>query len=100
MARHVFGLGYRRYEWKCDSLNAASRVAAARLGFRYEGTFANALRVVSDVTMLLVGLSMAGLAVWLVVFLLKPTHKRQMLASSSAQFAAAMGGTRTARMEA
>jgi len=43
MARHVFGLGYRRYEWKCDSLNAASRVAAARLGFRYEGTFANAL---------------------------------------------------------
>jgi hypothetical protein len=32
--------------------------------------------------------------------LLKPTHKRTMLASSSAQFAAQMGGTRTARMEA
>lgn len=31
--------GYRRYEWKCDSLNAPSRAAAARLGFRYEGTF-------------------------------------------------------------
>jgi RimJ/RimL family protein N-acetyltransferase len=32
-------LGYRRYEWKCDDLNAASRGAAMRLGFRYEGTF-------------------------------------------------------------
>jgi len=46
------------------------------------------------------GLAMAGGVVWLVVFLLKPVHKRQMLASSSAQFAAQMGGTRTARMEA
>lgn len=37
---HVFDdLGYRRYEWKCDSLNAPSRVAATRLGFTYEGTF-------------------------------------------------------------
>lgn len=44
MMRHVFdGLGYRRYEWKCDSLNAPSRRAAARLGFTYEGTFRNAL---------------------------------------------------------
>jgi RimJ/RimL family protein N-acetyltransferase len=43
MARHVFGLGYRRYEWKCDSLNAPSRAAAVRLGFSYEGTFANAV---------------------------------------------------------
>lgn len=33
------GLGYRRYEWKCDSLNAPSRRAALRLGFRYEGLF-------------------------------------------------------------
>ena len=40
MMRRVFEeLGYRRYEWKCDSLNLASRRAAERLGFRYEGTF-------------------------------------------------------------
>lgn len=40
LARHVFDdLGYRRYEWKCDALNAASRSAAQRLGFVYEGTF-------------------------------------------------------------
>jgi len=40
MMRRVFeDWGYRRYEWKCDSLNAPSRAAAARLGFRYEGTF-------------------------------------------------------------
>jgi RimJ/RimL family protein N-acetyltransferase len=40
MMRRVFGdLGYRRYEWKCDTLNAASRAAALRLGFRYEGLF-------------------------------------------------------------
>lgn len=32
-------LGYRRYEWKCDSLNAPSRRAALRLGFRFEGLF-------------------------------------------------------------
>lgn len=32
-------LGYRRFEWKCDSRNAASRRAADRLGFVYEGTF-------------------------------------------------------------
>jgi hypothetical protein len=32
-------LGYRRYEWKCDALNAASRRAALRYGFVYEGTF-------------------------------------------------------------
>lgn len=38
--RHAFDdLGYRRYEWKCDALNAASRAAVQRLGFRYEGTF-------------------------------------------------------------
>lgn len=39
LAGHVFGLGYRRFEWKCDSLNAPSRRAAERLGFTYEGTF-------------------------------------------------------------
>ena len=32
-------LGYLRLEWKCDSLNQPSRVAAARLGFTYEGVF-------------------------------------------------------------
>jgi RimJ/RimL family protein N-acetyltransferase len=43
MMRRVFEeLGYRRYEWKCDALNAPSRAAAARLGFRYEGTFRQA----------------------------------------------------------
>ena len=36
-------LGYRRYEWKCDSLNAPSRQAAERLGFQFEGTFRQAL---------------------------------------------------------
>jgi RimJ/RimL family protein N-acetyltransferase len=32
-------LGYRRYEWKCDNLNAPSKRAAERYGFTYEGTF-------------------------------------------------------------
>ncbi len=40
MARHVFeDLGFRRYEWKCNALNAPSRRAALRLGFSYEGIF-------------------------------------------------------------
>ncbi len=40
LARYAFEtLGYRRYEWKCDALNAASRRAALRYGFVYEGTF-------------------------------------------------------------
>lgn len=34
-------LGFRRYEWKCDSLNEASLRAALRLGFKCEGTFRN-----------------------------------------------------------
>jgi RimJ/RimL family protein N-acetyltransferase len=43
MMRRVFEeLGYRRYEWKCDAMNAPSRAAAARLGFQYEGTFRQA----------------------------------------------------------
>lgn len=42
MARAFDDLGYRRYEWKCDALNAASRAAAERLGFTYEGTFRQA----------------------------------------------------------
>jgi RimJ/RimL family protein N-acetyltransferase len=44
MMRRVFDeLGYRRYEWKCDSLNSASRAAARRLGFRFEGIFRQAV---------------------------------------------------------
>ena len=40
LARYVFEtLGYRRYEWKCNALNAASRRAAERFGFTYEGLF-------------------------------------------------------------
>jgi RimJ/RimL family protein N-acetyltransferase len=40
LARYAFEtLGYRRYEWKCDALNAASRRAALRLGFTFEGIF-------------------------------------------------------------
>jgi RimJ/RimL family protein N-acetyltransferase len=42
MMRNVFDLGYRRYEWKCDALNAKSRRAALRFGFQYEGTFRQA----------------------------------------------------------
>jgi len=38
--RRVFDeLGYRRYEWKCDALNAPSRAAALRFGFAFEGIF-------------------------------------------------------------
>ena len=41
MAGHVFDLGYRRYEWKCNSLNAASMRAAERFGYAHEGVFRN-----------------------------------------------------------
>ncbi len=37
----AFRAGYRRYEWKCNALNRASRRAAERLGFSYEGVFRN-----------------------------------------------------------
>jgi RimJ/RimL family protein N-acetyltransferase len=40
LARHAFDeLGYRRVEWKCNALNAASRQAAERFGFTFEGVF-------------------------------------------------------------
>jgi len=40
--KNVFELGYRRYEWKCDALNAPSRKAAERFGFKFEGIFRQA----------------------------------------------------------
>ena len=44
LMRYAFdGLGYRRFEWKCDALNEPSRQAALRLGFTYEGRFRNHL---------------------------------------------------------
>ena len=44
MMQRVFDeLGYRRYEWKCDSLNAPSRAAALRYGFQFEGIFRQAI---------------------------------------------------------
>jgi RimJ/RimL family protein N-acetyltransferase len=43
-AKRVFDeLGYRRFEWKCDALNAASRAAALRYGFTFEGIFRQAM---------------------------------------------------------
>jgi len=39
MSRYAFELGNRRLEWKCDALNAASRRAAERFGFVFEGVF-------------------------------------------------------------
>lgn len=37
MMANAFSLGYRRYEWNCNALNAPSRAAAQRLGFSFEG---------------------------------------------------------------
>jgi RimJ/RimL family protein N-acetyltransferase len=42
MMKTAFELGYRRYEWKCDVLNQASRAAAQRLGLSFEGIFRQA----------------------------------------------------------
>ena len=40
LAKYVFDeLKYRRYEWKCDNLNAPSKRAAIRFGFTFEGVF-------------------------------------------------------------
>ncbi len=43
MMKRVFAVGYRRYEWKCDALNAPSRAAAERFGFSFEGIFRQAV---------------------------------------------------------
>jgi RimJ/RimL family protein N-acetyltransferase len=44
LMRRVFDeLGYRRFEWKCDHLNAPSRAAAQRYGFQFEGIFRQAI---------------------------------------------------------
>jgi NADH-quinone oxidoreductase subunit H len=61
---------------------------------------AHALDVISDLTKLTLALLGLGALVLFVLFLLKPRSKRRSLASTSAQFAAALGGTREARMEA
>lgn len=42
LMRAVFDNGFRRYEWKCNSLNEPSKRAAKRLGFSYEGRFRQA----------------------------------------------------------
>lgn len=39
LLREAFACGYRRVEWKCDALNTASRQAAERIGFTFEGRF-------------------------------------------------------------
>ncbi len=38
-ADYIFGLGYRRFEWKCNDLNLPSKRAAERFGFSFEGLF-------------------------------------------------------------
>lgn len=45
MMAHAFERGYRRYEWKCNALNAPSRAAALRLGLSFEGIFRQAVVV-------------------------------------------------------
>ncbi|MDB6167691.1 MAG: Acetyltransferase [Verrucomicrobia bacterium] len=45
MMERAFAWGYRRYEWKCDALNAPSRRAAERFGFTFEGIFRQAVVV-------------------------------------------------------
>ena len=45
MMQWAFAAGYRRYEWKCNAANLASRRAAERLGLSYEGVFRNHMSV-------------------------------------------------------
>jgi len=58
------------------------------------------LNVAADLSMLAIALTGIGLGIWLVLFLLKPVHKRRLVVTSSAQYAEKRGGTRWARMEA
>ncbi len=62
--------------------------------------FHQLLAVAADLSMAVVAIGGFAAFVWFVAFVLKPVSKRRMLATSSAQFAAAQGGTRTARMGA
>lgn len=43
LLKNAFSLGYRRVAWRCDSLNMASRNAAQRIGFTFEGRFRQAM---------------------------------------------------------
>lgn len=43
LMQHAFSSGYRRIAWRCDSLNSASRRAAERMGFSFEGCFRQAM---------------------------------------------------------
>jgi NADH-quinone oxidoreductase subunit H len=61
------------------------------------GTF---MSLLADYSKAFVALAGLGGFIYFIVFLVKPVHKRKSLASSSAQFAAAAGGTRSARMSA
>jgi NADH-quinone oxidoreductase subunit H len=58
------------------------------------------LDTIGDVTMALVAASGLAAVIYLVVFMVTPRDKHKIFASSSAQYAAELGGTRTARMEA
>jgi len=58
------------------------------------------LAVAGDLSMAFVALLGLAAFVWFFVFMLTPVHKRRSLATTSAQFAAALGGTRSAKMSA
>jgi NADH-quinone oxidoreductase subunit H len=61
---------------------------------------ASFMSLLADYSKAFVALAGIGGFIYFIVFLVKPVHKRKSLASSSAQFAAAAGGTRSARMSA
>jgi len=63
-------------------------------------TVQNGLRIAGDISELVVAAALIGLGIWFVVFVTTPAKKRRLLASTSAQFAASLGGTRTAKMGA
>jgi NADH-quinone oxidoreductase subunit H len=64
------------------------------------GKVESGLRLLADLTMAVLALGGLAAAVWFVVFMLRPVEKRRMMASSSAQYAANVGGTRSAKMGA